>query len=115
MSKDIVQFSVKDLLSGPERYSIPMYQRNYAWEEAEITQLIQDVIDYIPEKRSYYIGTLVVFERRNASNVTFETIDGQQRLTTLSLLASYLKNEEKVGMEWYENLNIKFTSRENSR
>ena len=115
MSGDFAQLSIKDLLGGQERYSIPMYQRNYAWEEAEITQLIQDVIDYVPEQKNYYIGTLMVFERRSASNVTYETIDGQQRLTTLSLLASYLKNEEKLDMTWYDSLKIEFNSRENSQ
>jgi len=80
MSDDIVQLSIKNLLVGDEIYSIPMYQRNYAWDEAEITQLIQDVIDYLPEQRNYYIGTLVVFEQRDASQIYYETIDGQQRL-----------------------------------
>ncbi len=63
MNDEITQLSVKELLSGREDYVIPMYQRNYAWEEGEITQLIQDVIDYLSTGRNYYIGTLVVFER----------------------------------------------------
>ena len=115
MSDDIVQLSIKNLLEGQENYSIPMYQRNYAWDEAEITQLIQDVIDYLPEQRNYYIGTLVVFERRDASQINYETIDGQQRLTTLSLLASYLKNETELNIDWYDKLKIQFKSREKSR
>jgi len=48
MSSEISQLSIKALLSGSVEYVIPMYQRNYAWEEGEITQLIQDVIDYLP-------------------------------------------------------------------
>jgi uncharacterized protein with ParB-like and HNH nuclease domain len=60
-------------------------QRNYAWDEGEITQLIQDVIDYLPAGRNYYIGTLVVFERTEGKRTVYETIDGQQRLTTLSV------------------------------
>ncbi len=115
MSSDIVQLSIKSLLDGQETYSIPMYQRNYAWDEAEITQLIQDVIDYLPEQRNYYIGTLVVFEHRESSRIDFETIDGQQRLTTLSLLASFLKNETELNLDWYDELKIHFKSRENSR
>lgn len=114
MSNEIAQLSIKDLLSGGVHYVIPMYQRNYAWDEGEITQLIQDVIDYIPEGRNYYIGTLVVFAREGKQTV-FETIDGQQRLTTLSLIASYLKNANVCDVSWYQKLAIDFDSREHSR
>ncbi|PRD20492.1 UNVERIFIED_CONTAM: yfjM [Trichonephila clavipes] len=96
-----------------------MYQRNYAWEEGEITQLIQDVIDYLPKRgdqaRNYYIGSLVVYERTDGKTPVFETIDGQQRLTTLSLLTAYLKNSKAVDLDWYANLSIHFDSREHSR
>lgn len=119
MSREISQLSIKALLSGRDEYVIPMYQRNYAWEEGEITQLIQDVIDYLPKKddkaRNYYIGTLVVYERPDSKTPVFETIDGQQRLTTLSLLTSYLKNTKAVELAWYSNLSIHFDSREHSR
>ncbi len=115
MNNDISQLSIRELLSGGANYIIPMYQRNYAWDEGEITQLIQDVIDYLPENRNYYIGTLVVFERTDGRRSVYETIDGQQRLTTLSLLASYLKNGKICDVSWYEELAIDFDSREHSR
>lgn len=119
MSSEISQLSIKALLSGNVEYIIPMYQRNYAWEEGEITQLIQDVIDYLPKdgdkSRNYYIGTLVVYERPDSKTPAFETIDGQQRLTTLSLLTSYLKNSRLVDLDWYSSLSIHFDSREHSR
>lgn len=115
MSDEIAQLSIKELLNGDVDYVIPMYQRNYAWDEGEITQLIQDVIDYLPAGRNYYIGTLVVFERTEGKRTVYETIDGQQRLTTLSLLASYLKNEKLGDVSWYQDLAIDFDSREHSR
>ena len=117
MSDEIAQLSIKELLNGDVDYVIPMYQRNYAWDEGEITQLIQDVIDYLPAGRKYYIGTLVVFERPKAPEsirTIYETIDGQQRLTTLSLLTSYLKNEKITDVTWYDRLAIDFDSREHS-
>ena len=46
---NIVSLSLKQLLNGDTHYIIPIYQRNYAWGESEITQLIQDIIDYTPE------------------------------------------------------------------
>ena len=119
MSDQIQQLSIKALLSGKDEYVIPMYQRNYAWEEGEITQLIQDVIDYLPKQgdsgSNYYIGSLVVYERPDTKTPVFETIDGQQRLTTLSLLTSYLKNTKALDLAWYSSQSIHFDSREHSR
>ncbi|MFH6952937.1 DUF262 domain-containing protein [Pseudoalteromonas sp. XMcav1-K] len=117
-SKAITSFSVKELLCDTSRYLVPMYQRNYAWGEGEINQLIQDVLDYQHSKsnQTYYIGTLVVFERKDGS---FEVIDGQQRFTTLTLLAFALKrlsaaNNSTVDMGWYNAPNLNFESRQKS-
>lgn len=113
-----VLFSIKSLLRDSGKYLIPIYQRNYAWGEKEITQLIQDIIDYVPkgsgdsQGQNYYLGTLVVYERKQEAEILFETVDGQQRLTTLSLLASVLKNKfEEVDMRWFESLNLSYESR----
>ena len=87
--------SVKALLCDSNKYVVPMYQRNYAWGEGEINQLILDVKDYQKkandegELQPYYIGTLVVFERADGQ---LEVIDGQQRFTTLTLMAICLQN-----------------------
>lgn len=96
MSEQIKSLKVKDIFnSEKDKYKIPIYQRNYAWKELQIRQLIQDIYDYaeIGNKRKYYIGTLVV--RPDKGN-TFEVIDGQQRLTTLSMLVAYLNNIVKT-------------------
>ncbi|MGP7733630.1 DUF262 domain-containing protein [Oceanimonas smirnovii] len=115
----ITLLSVKKLLNGDDAYLIPMYQRNYAWEEEEITQLIEDVFDYLHRSSPYYIGTLVVDASRGYSGKTlYEVVDGQQRLTTLTLLAIYLRNlpETRQLMEtWYSNSNVSFECREHSQ
>ena len=67
-------------------YTIPIYQRNYAWEREEIYALIKDVYDSL-EKFVYYIGTLVTYKRDE--NI-FEVIDGQQRLTTIFIILKAL-------------------------
>lgn len=113
------QYSIRELFTNDDQYVIPMYQRNYAWEEGEITQLIQDILDCLCEKetqsKNYYIGTLVVFERREdkSAKTLFETIDGQQRLTTLILLASFLEHNE-VDIGSIPNSKLRFDSREKS-
>ncbi|MEN9302157.1 MAG: hypothetical protein RL264_586 [Bacteroidota bacterium] len=112
-NNDITTLPIKNLLDKKDAYIIPVYQRNYAWGEGEITQLIQDVIDFIPKKKeggSYYLGTLIVCERQENNTIVFETIDGQQRMTTLSILTSVIRNKWKRA-DWFEELNLDFDSR----
>ena len=105
--------TVQSLLSTDE-YLIPMYQRNYAWEEPHLSQLIQDVWDYHALGKNYYIGTLVVYDRKDG---TYETVDGQQRLTTLNIILCALRNEFEIGdvdLNWYKGVNISYEFRERS-
>lgn len=110
-------YSIKALL-GSDDYVIPIYQRNYEWGEPQITQLIQDIVDYIlkskvsENKPKYYIGSLIAYERKLEGSVTYETIDGQQRLTTLTILLNVIKNEySTIDLSWYKKLNLSFDSR----
>ena len=72
-------------------YIIPIYQRNYAWGDNEISSLLQDIKNACEKNKeqdkNYYIGSLVVYCRGNGD---FEVIDGQQRLTTLTLIMHHL-------------------------
>lgn len=91
--EEIVQpqeFSVEDVFKGTD-YVVPVYQRNYAWTKDEIEQLLDDIND-VPDgfKGKYYLGSLIV--NQLDTNV-FEVIDGQQRLTTLYLLLSFLDDD----------------------
>ncbi len=71
-----------------DNYVVPIYQRNYAWGEEQITQLLQDIYDASQnEESNYFIGSLVVLLRTDG---VFEVIDGQQRLTTLHLICKKL-------------------------
>lgn len=114
----ILTLNIENLLNGEDRYVIPVYQRNYAWQEAEITQLIQDIIDYIPKSttvQDYYIGTLVTYEKKIGPELYFETIDGQQRVTTLTLLTSVIRHfYPEISLSWYKKINLEFESRKSS-
>ena len=82
-------------LEGVEKYhySIPIYQRNYAWGESEIKTLINDVFDSYrnADGKLYYIGTLVTYKRNDNE---YEVIDGQQRLTTIYIILKALGYSE---------------------
>ena len=98
-------------------YLIPMYQRNYAWSNSEIEALIKDILDAYNRGSSlkYYIGTLVVFKRKDDK---LEVIDGQQRLTTLTLLAIFLNKHKNLSCAKYltdfKSPNLYFESRPHS-
>lgn len=77
------------------RYIIPLYQRNFAWEENEISQLLSDIYENFNSDRTgnYFVGSLVVF-KRNGNEDFWEVIDGQQRLTVLSLIIKRLAEDK---------------------
>lgn len=88
--------SVGDLFCNSDAvYTVPVYQRNYAWRAEQIQQLISDIQDAILEEEdSYFLGNLIVTERKQIND--FEVIDGQQRLTTLYLLLTFLSQNLKT-------------------
>jgi uncharacterized protein with ParB-like and HNH nuclease domain len=109
MSHEVETFNVKSLFTT-DQYRIPIYQRNYAWGKKEISQLIQDILDFVPEQKNYYIGTLVVYRQQKEEDLYFDTIDGQQRLTTLSILLSVLRKEFGQA-DWFRSKILQFESR----
>ena len=119
-SVEVSSLPIKDLLTNGDKYVIPMYQRNYAWGTVEIETLIKDIIDAYNRdpNLTYYLGTLVVFEKSTTSQSLFEVIDGQQRLTTLTLLAIYLHHNHRQYchsyLEHFNQPNLSFESRPHS-
>jgi hypothetical protein len=74
-------------------YTVPVYQRNYAWRAEQIEQLIGDIYDALSEgDDGYFLGNLIV-TKRPGKVTDYEVIDGQQRLTTLFLLLTILAND----------------------
>ncbi|WP_283132280.1 DUF262 domain-containing protein [Enterovibrio norvegicus] len=128
---DLKPLKIRELFDPSTQYVIPIYQRNYAWGASEIEQLIQDIDDASVEVSSadssssddevskYFLGSLVVYVRNNEASQqqnVYETIDGQQRHTTLSILLAYLKNIGQLKYQGFENisLNLTFDSRPKS-
>lgn len=105
-----VTLNIREFLSEG-KYVIPIYQRNYDWGEREALQLLEDISDYAQKDKEqpYYIGSAVVFLRTAHGETYFETIDGQQRLTTLTILACLLKHHEEAG--WFEKPNLSYDHR----
>ena len=128
-SNNVALLSIEQLFSANSHYIIPIYQRNYAWGASEIEQLIQDIADAAQalknarykEDSKYYLGSLVVYVREGTNSthqgiVVYETIDGQQRHTTLSIMLAYLKKVVRCGEQDLAPLhfNLDFDSRPKS-
>lgn len=84
--------TLRQLLGNGLSYRVPRFQRDYSWGEDEWDDLWQDILGTITPggEPAHYMGYLVL---QTADNRTFDVIDGQQRLTTLSILVlAILKN-----------------------
>ena len=69
------------------KLTIPPYQRPYKWKAENVTQLLDDVFEHIITKEKVYrIGSLIVHKEGENLNI----VDGQQRLTTISILLYHL-------------------------
>ena len=88
--------TVAQLFESHAIYVVPVYQRSFAWRAEQIEQLIGDIRDAIAHgEEKYFLGNLIVTARGSESS-EFEVIDGQQRLTTLYLLLTFLARTDGV-------------------
>lgn len=82
----------RELIGNGHLYTIPSFQRDYSWEEEQWDDLWQDILEVVSDtgENTHYMGYLVL---QSENGKKFDVIDGQQRLTTLSLIVlSVLKN-----------------------
>ena len=89
-------------------YQIPMFQREYSWEQEQCETLWDDLIDFHNEKDKkdkYFLGNIVVHPIDESEK--FSVIDGQQRLTTLLLLIRALFDNAGTVKALEECLKIK--------
>jgi hypothetical protein len=85
---------------------VPNYQRAYTWNKEKVEELLADWKEYLQKEPtySYYMGTLLLFYDRDKKG--YEIIDGQQRLTTLSLIYQTIKKEFLSGQDLVYNQKI---------
>lgn len=99
---DELIYSVKEVFSDFLRkeltgyYNIPEYQRGYKWNEANIVALLNDIEKFRQETGNaeatfYCLQNITLVKNTNAN--CFHVVDGQQRLTTLLILLSFLQHE----------------------
>lgn len=117
---------VGDLLQ--ENFFVPRYQRGYRWGKQEITELLDDILQYYNATQNrenkvskfYCLQPVVVKKKEwfnNSKEKTngWELIDGQQRLTTILLILNYLEDVRKLLNNNMDIYSIDFETRENCK
>ena len=116
---------VGDLLQ--ENFFVPRYQRGYRWGKQEITELLDDILQYYNATQNrenkvskFYCLQPVVVKRKhwhtdNEEKEGWELIDGQQRLTTILLILNYLEDVRKLLNNNMDIYSIDFETRENCK
>lgn len=117
---------VGDLLH--ENFFVPRYQRGYRWGKQEITELLDDILQYYKATQNrenkvskfYCLQPVVVRKKEwlnNSKEKTkgWELIDGQQRLTTMLLILNYLEDVRKLLSNQLHIYSIDFETRESCK
>ncbi|MCQ2632521.1 DUF262 domain-containing protein [Helicobacter pylori] len=99
-------------------FSIPVYQRNYTWEEEDCKKLLQDIIGISQNKKTHFMGSITYIlhliddEKSLRKLQEFVIIDGQQRITTIMLLLKAIETKipnEEIKKEIDGLLNLTLT------
>ncbi|MCK9534932.1 MAG: DUF262 domain-containing HNH endonuclease family protein [Pseudomonas sp.] len=108
MSKKIsgAEYPLAKIFSSDFDFVIPPYQRPYAWTDDQVLELFDDLHSFYlsePEDDSYFLGSIVLI--KDEGKPFSEVIDGQQRLTTLTIfiaaITSLLDGEARSDFEGY--------------
>ncbi|MEO0607455.1 MAG: DUF262 domain-containing protein, partial [Pseudomonadota bacterium] len=83
--------TLADLLCNGMEMAMPPYQRSYSWEHAEAEALLTDLRDASENDDNHFIGAIVLVRE---SSGRYLIVDGQQRLTTLTILLAVLRDIE---------------------
>lgn len=97
MDNNIELKSIAELLKYKVKFYIPSYQRGYRWKEKQVQQLLEDIDTFVPTEKNpfYFLQALAVAKNENEFNV----VDGQQRLTTISLILNNNENREWISYD----------------
>jgi len=111
---DANEISIQKLLNQPnEVFKLPLYQRPYAWNKDQWTDLLEDILS-LPKEGSHFFGAIVVVpaEKFYQGIDSFYVIDGQQRLATIMIWLSAIRDkikEKNDGLAKFINDNYLFS------
>lgn len=106
--------TIYNLIEDGESFFIPSYQRGYRWTNQQVEDLLNDILEFHKSNsnRFYCLQPIVVKKNQNRINF-WDVLDGQQRLTTIKIIFTYLNN--RFTEEFRKNVySIEYQTRENS-
>lgn len=77
------------------RYAVPHYQRDYTWNQDQWAELWNDITTAFNGNKEYFLGSFVLNTENLDSQGLYEIVDGQQRLTTFTILFSVIRDLAK--------------------
>jgi uncharacterized protein with ParB-like and HNH nuclease domain len=81
---------ISDIFRGEVIFTIPQYQRTYSWEETQWNEFYEDLL-YHNSNQKYFLGTLLLKDSgKEKSFNLIEVVDGQQRITTITIFINIL-------------------------
>jgi alkylated DNA nucleotide flippase Atl1 len=95
---DVQETALRTILDGTKQYRVPLYQRPYSWEKGQVQRLWDDIERLAFERANstsaaHFMGSLVLsIGRTGPAGTEFLVVDGQQRLTTLTILLCALRD-----------------------
>lgn len=105
------EITVGDLLTRSHRFEVPDYQRQYSWEEEQWTELWEDLTS-IGSENMHFLGSIVVISGTYdpTGSTKLQLVDGQQRLSTISIILCALRSryKELEKQDTVEHINNKY-------
>lgn len=91
---DTSTVSLSDIIGNGKVYKVPSYQRDYSWKQDHWEDLWADILTIFTGSSVHYMGSIVL---QNKGNKEYSVIDGQQRLSTLTLIVlATIKNIQRL-------------------
>jgi uncharacterized protein with ParB-like and HNH nuclease domain len=100
------------------QYKVPRYQRDYSWTKDQIEQLWSDLTGAFRANQDYFLGSIVVMpEESGGDDNVFQIVDGQQRLTTSTILLCAIRDMarqyvDRMSTPWFASVDRTTESKE---
>ncbi|HWK57727.1 MAG TPA: DUF262 domain-containing protein [Parapedobacter sp.] len=97
--------TIKSLLISGSQFAIPRFQREYSWDKKNYQEFLDDMLNCLTlkegklEPNSYFLGTMLFigdYSDSNDRNKPISVVDGQQRITTITILFSALSDRFRI-------------------
>ncbi|GHT61549.1 hypothetical protein FACS1894109_20190 [Spirochaetia bacterium] len=106
--------SIRDLLKM--HFLIPSYQRGYRWSDTQVVALLNDIREFQEKEEKkpgeFYCLQPIIVKKLDESENKWEVIDGQQRLTTIFIILSFLEDAIKSNLDSIDLFTIEYQTRQ---